>query len=183
MLRKLRLRQNDDFLIKKNVYFIYHLLLLLSHRCFLDIVIYNNYTPPFFLTGAPSFTKQPQTAVDVNEGSNLLLKFYMNGNPKPSAYFKWPHLGEGWSEIFPIVQAYPFVYFSIYKFNEVDGNHCGRTLLIKITNGIGSPPLKKSTHVSVKREYASVFQNRSILYRGKVIQKENQAKSHICLKC
>ena len=113
---------------------------------------------PFFPTGAPHFIRQPPTILEVNEGSTMLLKFYVDGNPKPSAYFKWPHLSQAWSEIFPIVQLHPFVYFSIYKLKNIDGSYCGRELLTKINSDIGLSSLIKSTYVTVKREYIRVLE-------------------------
>ena len=77
----------------------------------------------------------------------------MDGNPKPSADFKWTHLPSSTILNVPSVQLYPFVYTSTYSLNNIDGSYCGRILQTTLKNSIGSSPSVKSTNVTVLRKY------------------------------
>ena len=102
-----------------------------------------------FTTGIPDFIARPQFALDVNEGSNLHLQVEMNGNPQPSADFRWPHLTGSSPTIVPSVQLYPFVYSSTYTLNNIDASYCGRNLQTTLKNSIGSSSDTSSTNVTV----------------------------------
>ena len=91
---------------------------------------------------------QPPNTIEVNEGSNLVLRINMDGNPKPSVHFKWTHLPTSSTTIVPSVQLHPFVYSSTYSLNNIDGSYCGRILHTTIKNSIGSSPLR-GTNVDV----------------------------------
>ena len=75
----------------------------------------------------------------------------MDGNPRPSADFKWLHLSG--STNVPSVQVYPFIYSSTYSLNNIDASFCGRILqtTIKNINGSSAP---KDTNVTVLCEYS-----------------------------
>ena len=102
-----------------------------------------------FKTGIPDFITRPPSAVDVNEGSNLQLRVQMDGNPKPSAYFKWPHINSSSPTNVTSVQLYPFVYSSTYTMNNIDASYCGRILQTTLRNIIGSSAVTASTNVTV----------------------------------
>jgi len=101
------------------------------------------------VNGIPVFVSRPQIALDVNEGSNLQLKVEMDGNPQPSADFRWPHLTGSSAINVPSVQLYPFVYTSTYILNNIDASYCGRVLETTLKNSIGSSSDTASTNVTV----------------------------------
>ena len=72
----------------------------------------------------------------------------MDGNPKPSAEFRWPHLTGSSATNVPSVQLYPFVYSSTYRMNSIDGSYCGRTLQIMLRNNVGSSAVR-NTNITV----------------------------------
>ena len=71
----------------------------------------------------------------------------MDGNPKPSADFKWTHLPSSTPSTVPTDDLYPFVYTSTYSLNNIDGSYCGRILETTIKNSIASSV--KTTNVTV----------------------------------
>ena len=73
----------------------------------------------------------------------------MDGNPKPSADFRWPHLTGSSPTNVPSVQLYSFVYSSTYSLNNIDGSYCGRILQTTLKNSIGSSSDIASTNVTV----------------------------------
>ena len=97
----------------------------------------------------PDFIARPQIALDVNEGSNLQLQVEMDGNPQPSADFRWPHLTGSSPTNVPSVQLYPFAYSSTYTLNNIDASYCGKILQTTIKNSIGSSSEIASTNVTV----------------------------------
>ena len=105
-----------------------------------------------FTTGIPAFIARPQITLDVNEGSNLQLQVEMDGNPKPSADFRWPHLTGSSAINVPSVQLYPFVYSSTYTLNNINASYCGRVLETTVKSSIGSSSVTASTNVSVLRK-------------------------------
>ena len=102
-----------------------------------------------FTTGIPDFIARPQIALDVNEGSTLQLKIEMDGNPQPSADFRWPHLTGSSPTNVPSVQLYPFVFSSTYTLNNIDASYCGRILQTTLKNSIRSSSDTASTNVTV----------------------------------
>ena len=106
-----------------------------------------------FETGIPDFIQQPPSTLDITEGSNLQLRIEMDGNPQPSADFKWPHLTGSSPTNVPSVQLYPFVYSSTYTLNTIDASYCGRILQTTLKNSIGSSSVK-STKVTVLRKFS-----------------------------
>ena len=70
----------------------------------------------------------------------------MDGNPKPSADFKWPHLSGPMGA--PSVQLYPFIYSSTYSLNNIGASYCGRILQTTVKSSIGSSATK-DTNVTV----------------------------------
>ena len=100
------------------------------------------------LTGIPNFKKQPLITLDVNEGSEVQLEVEMDGNPQPSANFRWPHLTGSSPTNVSSVQLYPFLYSSTYSLKNVDASYCGRILETRLRNGIGSSTLR-NTNVTV----------------------------------
>ena len=105
-----------------------------------------------FLTGIPGFIVQPPNAVDINESLNLQFTIEMNGNPSPSAEFRWPHLTGSSPIIVPGVLLYPFVYSSTYTLNGSDASYCGRILQTTLRNSVGSSSVR-NTVVTVLRTY------------------------------
>ena len=81
----------------------------------------------------------------------------MIGNPKPTPYFKWSHLRQDWSGIFPSFEVHRFSYVAKYELREIDGSYCGRTLQIELKNSIGSSKVKTATTVTVLRKFFFVF--------------------------
>ena len=73
-----------------------------------------------FKTGIPDFIARPKINLDVNEDSTLQLQVKMEGNPPPSADFRWPHLTGSTPTNVASVQLYPFVYSSTYKLNHIN---------------------------------------------------------------
>ena len=73
----------------------------------------------------------------------------MDGNPKPSAEFRWPHLTGSSPTNVPSVQLYPFVYSSTYTLNNIDASYCGRILQTTLKNSIGSSSETASSNVTV----------------------------------
>ena len=102
-----------------------------------------------FTSGVPDFIARPQIALDVNEGSTLQLQVEMDGNPLPSADFRWPHLTGSSPTNVPSVQFYPFVYSSTYTLNTIDASYCGRILQTTLKNSIGSSSDTASTNFTV----------------------------------
>ena len=90
----------------------------------------------------------PPLTLDVNENSNLKLSLEMDGNPKPSADFKWPHLSGSSQTNVSSVQLYPFIYSSTYSLNNIDASYCGRILQTTVKNSVGSSRAK-DTYVTV----------------------------------
>jgi len=90
------------------------------------------------VNGIPDFITRPQITLDVNEGSNLQLQVEMDGNPQPSADFRWPHLTGSSPTNVPSVKLYPFVYSSAYTLTNIDASYCGRLLQTTLKNSIGS---------------------------------------------
>ena len=90
--------------------------------------------------------------LDVNENSNLEFRVEMDGNPKPSADFKWPHLSGSPPTNPPIVQLYPFIYSSTYSLKNIDASYCGRILQTTVKNRVGSSRAK-DTYVTVLCEF------------------------------
>ena len=91
---------------------------------------------------------QPPNGLEITEGSNLQVKIEMDGNPKPSADFRWPHLPLSLPTNVPSVKLYPFVYSSTYTLNNIDASYCGRILQTTIRNNIGSS-VTASTNVTL----------------------------------
>jgi len=77
------------------------------------------------------------------------MRIEMNGNPKPSADFRWPHLTGSSPTNVPSAQLYPFVYSSTYTLNKIDASYCGRILQTTLKNSIGSSSDKASTNITV----------------------------------
>ena len=88
----------------------------------------------------------------MNENANLQLRVEMDGNPKPSADFKWMHFPNSSTVNVPSVQLYPFVYSSTYSLNEIDACYCGRILQMVVKNSNGSSSVK-NTNVTVLCEF------------------------------
>ena len=82
------------------------------------------------------------------EQSNLQIRIKMDGNPKPSAHFKWTHLPSSTPSSVPSVQLYPFVYSSTYRLNNIHGSYCGRVLQTTLKNSIGSSSIRE-TNITV----------------------------------
>jgi len=101
------------------------------------------------VNGIPDFIVRPPSTLDVNEGSNLKLQVTMDGNPSPSADFRWPHLTSSSPINAQSVQLYPFVYSSTYTLNNIDASYCGRILQTILKNNIGSSSDIASTNVTV----------------------------------
>jgi len=101
------------------------------------------------VNGIPDFIARPPSTLDVNEGSNLQLRIEMDGNPKPLADFRWPHLTGSSPTNVPSVQLYPFVYSSTYTLNNIDASYCGRILQTTLKNSIGSSSDTAFTNVNV----------------------------------
>ena len=74
----------------------------------------------------------------------------MDGNPQPSADFRWPNLTGSSPINIPSVQLYPFVYSSTYAKTNIDVSYCGRILQTTLKNRVGSSSVK-STNVTVLR--------------------------------
>ena len=98
--------------------------------------------------GVPDFITQPSRTIDVDENSNLELRAQMDGNPKPTADFKWTHLPNTSLTNVPSIQLHPFVYSSTYSLNNIDASYCGRILQTTIKNSLGLSSVK-TTNVSV----------------------------------
>ena len=73
----------------------------------------------------------------------------MDGNPEPSADFRWPHLTGSSPTNVPSAQLYPFVYSSTYTMNNIDASYCGRILQTTLKNSIGSSLATTSTNVTL----------------------------------
>ena len=102
-----------------------------------------------FQTGIPDFIKQPPDTLEITEGSNLQLRIEVDGNPEPSASFRWPHLTSSSPTNVPNVQLYPFVYSSTYTLNNIDASYCGRILQTTLKTSNGSSSVTASTNVTV----------------------------------
>ena len=61
----------------------------------------------------------------------------MDGNPRPSADFRWLHLPLSPPTSGKSVKLYPFVYSSTYVLNNINGSYCGRVLETRLKNDIG----------------------------------------------
>ena len=72
----------------------------------------------------------------------------MDGNPRPSADFKWPHLTTLPPTNVPSVQLHPFVYSSTYTLNKINASYCGRILETRLKNDNGRSSAR-STIVTV----------------------------------
>ena len=69
----------------------------------------------------------------------------MDGNPQPSAYFKWIDLPSSAPIYVESVQLYPFVYTSPYLLSNIDGRYCGKILQTTLQNSIGSSSVRNIT--------------------------------------
>ena len=119
-----------------------------------------------FTIGIPDFIARPPKTLDVNEGSNLQVRVEMDGNPQPSADFRWPHLTGSSPTNVPSVQLYPFVYSSTYTLNNVDASYCGRILQTTLKNSIGSSSETASTYVTVLCKYIFLVFKYSLFFTG-----------------
>ena len=81
----------------------------------------------------------------------------MDGNPQPSAEFRWPHLTGSSPASVSSVQLYPFVYSSIYTMKNTNASYCGRILETRIKNSMGLSSVTASTNVTVLRMFSSTF--------------------------
>ena len=95
----------------------------------------------------PDFIRQPPSTLDVDENAPLQLTVHMDGNPRPSADFRWLHLKSSSPTNVPIVQLSPFLYSSTYTMNNIDASYCGRVLQTTVTNSKGSS--MRSTNITV----------------------------------
>ena len=118
-----------------------------------------------FQTGISDFIKQPPNTLDVTEGSNLQLRIEMDGNPQPSADFRWPHLTGSSPTNVPSVQLYPFVYSSTYTMNNIDTSYCGRILHTTLRNNIGLS-VTASTNVTLLCKFTSLVLKHSLFFTG-----------------
>ena len=80
----------------------------------------------------------------------------MDGNPEPSADFRWPHLTGSSPTNVPSAQLYPFVYSSTYTLNNIDASYCGRILQTTLRNNIGSSLAAASTNVTLLCRFTSL---------------------------
>ena len=119
-----------------------------------------------FQTGIPDFIKQPPNNLDVNESSNVQFRIEMDGNPQPSADFKWPHLTGSSPTNVPSVQLYPFVYSSTYTMNNIDASYCGRILQTTLKNSIGSSLATASTNVTLLCKFTLFVLKYSLFFTG-----------------
>ena len=103
--------------------------------------------------------------MDVNEGSNLQLRIEMDGNPQPSADFRWPHRTGSTPTNVPSARLYPFVYSSTYTMNNIDASYCGRILQTTLRNNIGSL-VTASTSVTVLCKFALLDLKCSLFFTG-----------------
>ena len=105
--------------------------------------------------GAPSFLLAPPSSLLVPENSNFTIKIQMDGNPKPTALFTWPHDNSITSTI-EATQIYPFIYEAIFNSNNIPASYCGRTLDTRIMNTAGTSSLRK-TNVTMLRKYCRLM--------------------------
>ena len=89
----------------------------------------------------------------------------MDGNPKPSADFRWPHLTGSSPTNVPSARLYPFVYSSTYILNNIDASYCGRILQTTLRNNIGSS-ITASTSVTVLCKFALLVLKYSLFFTG-----------------
>ena len=106
----------------------------------------------FAFTGIPTFIVQPPSTLNINEGSNLVISIRMNGNPQPSAHFRWTHLPTSSTVIATSMRMSPSVYSTTYLIKNIDGKYCGRILQTTIRNSVGSSPVK-TTNINVLCKY------------------------------
>ena len=83
----------------------------------------------------------------------------MDGNPKPSAYFRWPHLNGSSTTNVTSVQLYPFAYSSTYTMNKINASYCGRILQTTLKNRIGTSSVTAYTNVTVLCKFISNIKN------------------------
>ena len=95
---------------------------------------------------------QPPNTLNINERSNLKLTIEMDGNPIPSADFRWPHIAGSSPANVTTVQLYPFLYSSTYTLNNIDASYCGRVLQTTLRNNVGLSSVR-DTVVTVLRMY------------------------------
>ena len=74
----------------------------------------------------------------------------MDGNPKPTAIFEWPHDGRKDKSI-KENELYPYFFQSIYTLNNIPASYCGRIVNTKIHNSVGA--VTKKTNVTVLCKY------------------------------
>ena len=75
----------------------------------------------------------------------------MAGNPTPSAVFRWISISDK-DQTISGTPLYLQVYQSTYKFNDIPGSYCGRSLTTQAFNNLGRSKLM-TTIVKVLREY------------------------------
>ena len=95
---------------------------------------------------------QPPNTLNINERSNLKLTIEMDGNPIPSADFRWPHLNDSSPTNAPSIRLHPFLYSSTYTLNNIDASYCGRVLQTTLRNNVGLSSVR-DTVVTVLRMY------------------------------
>ena len=88
----------------------------------------------------------------------------MDGNPQPSAEFRWPHLTGSSPASVSSAQLYPFVYSSIYTMNNTNASYCGRILETTVKNNLGSSSVTAFTNVTVLRKFSLTVFIYSIFY-------------------
>ena len=92
---------------------------------------------------------QRQSALDVVENGTLRLTIHLDGNPRPSVDFRWPHLSGSSPTNVPSVQLYPFVYSSTYTLTNIPAHYCGRMVQVTLRNNLGTTRGSRSTNVTV----------------------------------
>jgi len=132
------------------------------------------------INGIPDFIKKPPNTFDVNEGSNLQLAIVMDGNPRPSADFSWPHLAGSSPMNALSVQMRPFEYWSTYGLGNIDARYCGRMLQTTIRNKNGENTMSTLVTVLLKLDHLLHLKARKIADSGCVEVRWNKAESGAC---
>ncbi len=90
----------------------------------------------------------PPKSFEVAEKGEFQITTDFDGNPEPSAEVEFRH---SWSKPAMIVtKLHPFIYRATYTFKRVPASYCGRTMVTRVKNKIGTITETSTINVQCK---------------------------------
>ncbi len=89
-----------------------------------------------FITGSPTFVAAPTKSFEVAENGELQITTDFDGNPEPTAEVEFPPSST--KSAMTVTKLYPFIFRATYTLKRVPASYCGRTVIIRVKNEIGT---------------------------------------------